>query len=331
MINQLAIGAGAGLAAALLYSSVGFGGPAAILLFYIATLPLFIAGLGWGWATAGIAALTGALATLFALGGLAALVFLAGTGAPAAWLSYLANLSRETTGPKGPALEWYPVGRLVAWAAGIGGALMLVSVMAFGLTLESYEASIRGILTRMVGERGTGALPGDIDIDAVTAFFMRYVPSVSVVVWTGATLASLYLAARAVQVSGRLPRPWPDIGAFDLPREMMPALALALAASFVPGIAGLIAGAVGAGLVFAYMLLGLAVVHAASRPSAMRPMLLGAVYFALVFIGWSAAVLNWVGLLLAILGLGEAAFGLRARFATGRGGPPAPRDNGFSD
>lgn len=336
MHNQLAVGVGAGLAAALLYGSVGYGGPAAVVLFYIASLPLFIAGFGWGWATAGVAALTGAAATVFTLSGLAALIFLLAVGAPAAWLSYLANLSRETAGPAGPVREWYPVGRLVAWCAGIGGSLVLGSVIAFGFSMEAYEQTIREIFSLMMEQQGETEIPGGIDVETVVAFFVRYVPPVSVLVWTGTTLATMYLAARAVQISGRLRRPWPELAAFELPRQLVPALAAVLAASFLPGLAGLLAGAFSAGLVFAYTLLGLAVLHTLTRTAPLRPLLLGFVYFALIVAGWSPYVLNWPGLLLAFLGLGESALGLRARARArgGRRGPPARRgdnDNSQSD
>ena len=48
MNTNLFIGIGAGLASALLFLSVTTGNPAAVMLFYAAPLPLFIAGFGWG-------------------------------------------------------------------------------------------------------------------------------------------------------------------------------------------------------------------------------------------------------------------------------------------
>jgi hypothetical protein len=78
------------------------------------------------------------------------------------------------------------------------------------------------------------------------------------------------------------------------------------------------------------MLQGLAVMHVLTLPSKIRPMILGGVYFVLIFLGWSGTVLSWSGLLLALLGLGEPIFGLRARVPAGTGGPggpPAPRNN----
>ena len=60
------IGIGAGAAAALLFASVTSGAWLSIPLFYLAPLPIMIAGLGWSHWVALIAALTGALALALA-------------------------------------------------------------------------------------------------------------------------------------------------------------------------------------------------------------------------------------------------------------------------
>ena len=329
MGRQITVGLAAGLAAALVYGSVGAGTPVAFLLFYIASLPLFIAGLGWGWTTAGLGAVVGVVATGLVVGLFGALVFLLAVGAPATWLSYLANLSREVQGPGGTRRDWYPPGRLVAWTAVIAGALILPTIAAFGFSLEAYEASIRELFARMLASDAPNRpeLPSEIDADQLAAFFVRYMPPVSVIVAMATMLANLYLAARIVLISGRLMRPWPDIWRLELPNGLAIALIASLIASFLPGLAGMIAGAFAAGFAFAYTLQGLAVMHVVTLPSPARPLFLGAVYFTLLFLGWAGPILSWSGLALAMLGIGESVLNLRARtFARmkGRGGPPAP-------
>lgn len=331
MGQQIAIAVAAGLAAALVYSAANTGAPAALMLFYVASLPLFITGLGWGWATAGLAAMIGILAITIAIGALAGLVFLLSVGLPAAWLSYLSGLSREIGDAAGRRREWYPPGRLLAWTSVIAGLLILPTIAAFGFSLEAYEASIRAVFDRLISSGGAGPheLPPGLDAERLAGLFVRYVPPVSVVLWMATTLANLYLAARIVQISGRLKRPWPELMRLDLPNGLAVALAAMLIASFLPGLAGLVSGAFAAGFVFAYTLLGLAVVHVATLPSPARPVFLGVVYFALLFLGWSATVLSWTALLLAMLGLAETALSLRARILAriGGGGPPAPRND----
>ena len=65
-----------------------------------------------------------------------------------ALLSYLALLSRSVEASQGEAaiIEWYPPGRLVAWAALIAGLLAAILVLILGYDQESYRESIRQIL-----------------------------------------------------------------------------------------------------------------------------------------------------------------------------------------
>ena len=152
------IGIGAGAATALLFASVASGSPLSVLLFYLAPLPILLAALGWShWAAL--------IAALFASAGLAAvfssyffLAFLIGVGLPAWWLGYLALLARPVEGaPDG--LEWYPVGHLVVWAAILGASVVIAGMLHFGTDEESFRASLRSFLERMLrgGARGDAA------------------------------------------------------------------------------------------------------------------------------------------------------------------------------
>src|SRR5215510_2953043 len=90
MMHLAVVGIGAGAAAALLFASVTSGTLLSIPLFYLAPLPIMIAGLGWShWA-----ALTAALAGSAALGIFFGVVFLSasmvGAGFPGSSLGYLA-------------------------------------------------------------------------------------------------------------------------------------------------------------------------------------------------------------------------------------------------
>ena len=81
------IGIGAGAAAALLFASVASGSWLSIILFYLAPLPVMIAGLGWSHWSALIAAFTGAVALALVFGGYFLFAFLAGTGLPGAYVN----------------------------------------------------------------------------------------------------------------------------------------------------------------------------------------------------------------------------------------------------
>lgn len=110
--NPILIGLGAGLVSAILFATTISGTPLALLLSYVAPLPILIAGLGWTPLAAVLAVATGGAALSLFLQSKIALVFALGIGAPAAALSYVA-LSRLRDARTG--LEvWLPLGLVLA-------------------------------------------------------------------------------------------------------------------------------------------------------------------------------------------------------------------------
>ena len=127
------IGIGAGAAAALLFASVTSGSSLSIPLFYLAPLPILIAGarlepLGGADRRAGRRAgarrrvRPGVLLRLPGRRRAAGLV---------ARLSRDAGAARAATAAPA-ALEWYPPGRLVIWAAVLGALVVVVAIPNFG-------------------------------------------------------------------------------------------------------------------------------------------------------------------------------------------------------
>jgi hypothetical protein len=316
------IGIGAGAAAALLFASVTSGAWLSIPLFYLAPLPIMIAGLGWSHWAALIAALTGALALAVAFGPVFFFSFLAGAGLPAWWLGYLAMLARPLGNGGAAALEWYPPGRLVVWAAVLGGLVVVVAIPNFGFDAESFRAGLRQALThilRVDTEVPTNApltTSGVSNTSRLVDFLVAAIPPAAAVLATITNVLNLWLAARIVTFSGLLKRPWPPLAAMTFPRTLAAALAIAVALSFVGSLIGIVAGVVSASLLMAYGVLGFAVLHAITRGMASRIFLLGGVYAAVLVLGWPV-------LALCLLGLIDAAIDLRARIAPTRG-PPAP-------
>src|SRR5438270_3751884 len=139
MLQIVFIGIGAGAAAALLFASVASGSLLATLLFYLAPLPILIAGLGWSHWAGLVATVTAGLGLGAILGFYFFTAFLIGVGLPAWWLGYLSLLARPsaTSNPNG--LDWYPVGRLVLWAAVIGAGIVIVAVPNFGTDKDSFQ------------------------------------------------------------------------------------------------------------------------------------------------------------------------------------------------
>jgi hypothetical protein len=315
----LLIGAGSGLVSAALFASAATATALAGILFYLAPLPLCLAGLGWGSIAAILSALTGTVVVAAVLGPTMGAFFAFAMGVPTATLCYLALLSRPLATPKGQssgAQEWYPPGRLVGWGAVIAGLLAGGMVLMLGYDADSYRDSIRTILEHSALKEldPDGKLFNEDAIASLSSVLARALPAAFAVVWFSITLFNLWLAGLIVDASGRALRPWPPLDALELPNAFFLLFAGALLLSFLPGLVGLLATGLAGALLFAYVLQGLAVLHVYSRGLPFRRLLLIAVYLGIVLLGW-------VAIAVAVIGLSEPMLRLRER-ASMRGQPP---------
>ena len=304
MPHFILIGLAAGLASAVLFASATAGSPAGrLLLFFLAPLPGFLAGLGWGSAAATISAVAAAVGCGVLLGAKSGLVVLLSQGIPVALLCYLAQLSRTRSvdgGTEPPPAEWYPVGRMVAMAALMAGFLAFLTMLLLGRDLDGLRALLRDLIEKVFLQQLPGLKErnlGEAEIAALTEVTLYAFPATTAISWLGSLLLNFYLAGRITLASGRLPRPWPDLAAITFPRALGFGLAAAFAVlTFVSGYPALLASGFGGAFLFAYLLMGLAIVHYVTRGAAARPFILWAVYLSLL-------VLNtWAGLALALLG-----------------------------
>ena len=315
------IGAGAGLASALLFAVITTGNPLAILLYFVAPLPVILAAMGWRHRAGLIAAVCGAV--------FVALLFSVKTGAayalsvalPAWWFAYLTLLARDENG----AVEWYPIGRLLMWMALLSAAL--TTAVSISIGRGDYESFVRAfeqildVLRRLGTE--VDSLPGEgAQSNADMARLMAAIaPPVSAAVGVASSALLVWIAARVTRASGRLPRPWPYLpAAATLPNVALLVFGAACVLGVaLHGFAGLGARSLAASLLMAYCLQGLAVIHVLTVGLAGRVGVLSGVYFALVMIP------GWPALIYALLGVADALLGLRAkRLAKNPPPPPAP-------
>lgn len=318
MANWIYVGIGAGLAAAALHSSVLVPSPLSIVLFYLAPLPLFLAGLGWGTISALIGGAAGAVAIVLGVGPRPALFFVGGTALAPLVLSHLALISRPKAGAaanEGEAadqdLEWYPEGRLVLWSTGMAGALMSAIVLAVGPDAESFRATLREMAEKVFDIVAQGRPPEQAEqLRPLVDLLVFAAPLVSASLWLVAMLVNLWAASRLLKASGRSLRPWAKFGALTFPPSASLLLALAVAAALLPGTLGLIGSIFAAVMTTAFAILGLAVLHGLIGRSPLRALLLVALYVSLF-------LLNWLMLVpLVLVALADLLFRLRNRAAT---------------
>lgn len=308
------IGLGGGLASALLFYSAARGSPLlSTLLLLLTPLPTLLAGLGWGWLPAAAGAVAGSLVMAIAASLPFAVGYFLALGLPGAILCHLAYLSRPH--PQDPnRREWYPAGRLVAALSLYGGALPLLVLPLIGGTYEILRAPLGEFFHRLstrAPELGLRPL-NDQQVEALAEFVVVALPGALAAYWVAIFAGNLYLAGRIARASGRLGRDWPDLPALAYPPGFPLLVALALAATFVPGTIGVAGSSFSGALLLAYLIAGLALMHFIARGRA--PWILWFVYASLVLFGPYAALVLTLG------GLLEPALKLKNRF----GASPPP-------
>jgi hypothetical protein len=319
MMNTTLIAIALGLIAAIAFVSATTGPlPLRVIFSLITPLPIMLAGLGWGLRASLIAALAGGT-ILVALLPTAGLFFVSTAGLPAAFLAYLATLSRPNgDNSESTDREWYPVGRLVLWTA------VLASIPAFlwMAMVEAGGAEHKDAMIKVLSEAMTAAEIKQSDsglplspeqIASLTKYIYAALPAATALAWMAALLLTLWMAGRIMRSSGQLTRPWPDFGKIDYPAAASVAFGAALVCASFDGLLGIAGRALTGTLLLAFMLLGLSVIHDLTRGWQWRAFVLGLVYGSLMLISLVVA------LPLALLGLSEGLFQFRSRFSP----PPA--------
>lgn len=310
--QNLYIALGAGFVAAVVFASATTGPfVMRLLLFFFTPLPLFLAGLGWGWVTAALAGAFGAFLIGLIGGPAHGLMFAVTQGLPAAGLTYLALLNRATAGGPGeqPVVEWYPVGRLVLWTAAISGALALLTMLLLGGDLDALRKTLRELVEKFVKTElpqisGAPTL-GDAEIQQLGDIAFHVLPGANAMTTMAGLLLNLWGAGRITLASGRLQRAWPDLAGISYPPGTPMLLAGAIAATFLEGYAGYAAAGFTGAFFLVYLLLGLAIFHFTTRGFVWRPMALTALYVGLFVMS------PWVAIIVAFLGLIDSFIRLR--------------------
>jgi hypothetical protein len=321
MVQSLGIGIGAGLVSALLFGVLLKATPLAIVLYLLAPLPILIVGLGWSHKAALTAAVTGTLALALGVSPFLGLGFSAYLAIPAWWLAYLALLGRPRADGS---LEWYPTGRLLGWTAATAALAFVAIAVIASPNYDAFQAQLREMSGSLVQLQtrsaptpdapaadapapGTGQAetsPSDQRAEVANAL-ARIAPALAT---QGlALLLTLYLwaAARIVQISGRLPRPWPDLPSTMMPRIVLALLAASVALGFLPGYAGVLGMALAGSLSAAFALQGLCAFHDRSRGRTGRGALLFGLYL-ILFVTQGIALFA-----LTLFGIADTALNLR--------------------
>jgi len=300
-----------GFASALLMLAIASGASLSLVLFLFSPLPIMLVGIGWDHRAAALAGAVGTVVLGVVLGWAGARGYLASIAVPGWLLSFIA-MRRWGRNEPDAATGWCRPGTLVLWTAGLGALLVFVSVPAFGLSLSAYRAGMSHafeVFLRRETDAAANApviLPSGGDATHMAALFALILPPLGAASWMVVTLVNLWLAARIARAAGHLARPWPPVPTLTLPRATLIVFAAAIGLGFAPGFTGLFGQVVGATLFVAFVLVGLAVVHAGTHGFKGRFFVLLGVYLML-------AIQMWTALILAVLGVADQIIGLRHR------------------
>jgi len=298
--RAVTIALAAGLLSALMFVSLSEGLAIGVLLTYLAPLPLMIAGLARGAATAGLAGAVATASVAAVSGGVASLPFGLAVAIPAVVVARQALLWRTT--PSGT-VEWYPPGLVLGWLTGMAIALILIgAALASGQGgADVTSGGLQEWVTATVG-RTLDLLTPTLDASQrqqVAEWWVPFFPALIGGSWLVMTLVNASLAQSILVRSGHNRRPSPAYSReMDLPTWLGVVLTTAAAVgAMVEGDLGYLGRSVAVVALVPFALSGLAAVHgwAAGRPNAR--MLLVVVYGVLFLVS------AWALLLVAGLGL----------------------------
>jgi hypothetical protein len=177
----------------------------------------------------------------------------------------------------------------------------------YDAALNATAAQLQPLIADTLASR---QLPKNVDAADVPRLVLEFMPIVATSLIVFVFAANLWLAGRVAELSNKLLHPWPDIPRdLRVPRFAAGLFVVCFALAFLHGFPGMIAGVAAAALGAIFVLQGLAVLHDLSRGMRFRALLLFGLYLAV------ALLLPWPLVVFALIGLAEAAFGLRDRKA----------------
>ncbi len=286
---------GAGICSAVAVFAIAFGSVLAFPLFYLAPLPLYLAGLGIGGK--GVAfSMLGAICTAALIGGIVlAVPFAIGYGVPL--MTACRRALENRTLPNG-SVEWYPAGGIVAiltlLAAGflvLAGAWVALDPGTEALQL-TVSAFLSEALTTMAGQ-----LPADSRVSLVEGL-AKFFPGMAAASWVVMHIVNAAIGQNVLVRAGRNIRPRDTYTALVLPDWFSWFLVAGSVLALVgPGDLAYIGRNLVIVLLVPFFLLGLAVTHTAVRRLKLGVPLLAVFYLILVVFGWAAFAVAGIGII----------------------------------
>jgi len=288
MSKQLLTAVGAGAASVLIALPMVSGSPFGFMLYYVAALPLYLAGLALG-PTAGLIAAFSSVVLAGLLGGsVLAGVFGLSHALPAVMIIRRA-LMQAPVPPNGNG-DWYPAGRLIAGLSGAGAAMILGAT----LWLSQGSAGLSEVVAERLADLGTNSAFGNLPLAEVLTPIL---PGMMAASWVTMAIINGVFAQSILTKAGRNARPSPEYADLRLPEGLnWVIIGAALAALVLPGEFGYAARNMVLVLAAPYFFAGLGTCHRWARNRNQTTGILTVMYVLLVLFGWPMLLITGLGM-----------------------------------
>ncbi len=291
-----------GLLAAVIFCAMMmvFSGMGLLVLIpvFVGALPIYVATLGWGTRAGVVATLAIIAVTTIISEPASGLLIGMMIAAPAALAGHQANLAQPDASGSGE-LQWYPLSRILFWIT----LLIIAAVLVFGIMLDFDPAEIAPkIATQLKPLLPPLENNRELSIDDIVKVFelnLQILPFVLPSLWIGIHFLNLLLAMTITRRMNVLARPVEDIAAaINLPQSTLVLLVVSLTGTAITSQPFNYGFAVAAGgLVMAFSIVGLAIMHQHIRGWSTRAPILFLTYAMITLIFFPVYLFSFVGLL----------------------------------
>jgi len=306
MNNKTLIAASAGVFSGFAATAFINQTPGAIILVYMADLPLFLTGFAFGSQSVLICGLAGFITVSLLGGGLAAAMFVLVQAIPTWLVTRLMLLQRPIsviegeTGTKSKIneVEWYPVGDLICWLSIIVAGLLIIAsltsvVGGYGSLSSLISDNLSQILQTMTPEWNSDQRKRIVDL------MVPMFPGAMGISWLIMTIFNAVLAQNILSKFNKSIRPTPEYIDLQLPQwiswPIVASCALALLGTEELDYTGRNLAMI---LSLPLFFLGLTVVHTWTRGlQSGGAILLAFFYFVLILSSWTTLIVAGLGLL----------------------------------
>ena len=305
-ILWLLIGASA-LFSAGTFLAMSLGSIGALMLTYIAPLPLFILGLAKGGSAVGASGAIASMTIALASNPTNALIYLLACALPVSILCEKATQSRKISGVSGhPSIEWYPPGPLCMWLIATPTITIMAMFCYFQIYHDGLEASVTEQVENVIGlyrsiliqNQTSSVVPGSNQLNIAQELLSKVAPALLAIFWIFFTLMNGVLAQFLLGRFGKNLRPTPELGDIQLSRWLIIAFIASLVFSItIDGPLAYLGTNLCGILAFPLFLSGLGVSHVIAEKTKFRFGILIVLYSIITVTRWGSFAMVVLGLI----------------------------------